>query len=127
VVPNKGWVYTIRTLLGMTGKQLGSRCGVSKQRIVRLESDEVLKKTTLETLDKVANQLGCRLVYAIVPKDDLLKMIENQAEKKAIERLSNISHTMALEDQKISTNEQIEQIEILKDELIRNNIKAIWE
>lgn len=127
VIPSNGWIKTIRTALGMTSMQLAQRCGVSKQRILRIENDEILMKTTLGTLEKIASQLGCKLVYAIVPEKDLLKIIEEQAEKKAIEKLQTVSHSMILEDQEVTTRKHHDQIEILKEELMKNNIKTIWQ
>ncbi|WP_375326508.1 mobile mystery protein A [Candidatus Tisiphia endosymbiont of Nemotelus uliginosus] len=127
VIPSNGWLKTIRTVIGMTSAQLAHRCGVSKQRILRIENDEILMKTTLATLEKVASQLGCKLIYAIVPEKNLLNIIEEQAERKAIGRLKEISHSMILEDQKVTDEKQQEQIEIIKEELIKNNIKTIWQ
>ncbi|BFD45610.1 MAG: hypothetical protein DMENIID0002_02560 [Rickettsia endosymbiont of Sergentomyia squamirostris] len=127
IIPSNGWLKTIRTAIGMTSQQLARRCGVSKQRILRIENDEVLMKTTLATLEKVASQLGCKLVYAIVPEKNLLNIIEEQAERMAIDRLKEISHSMILEDQKVIDKKQQEQIEILKEELMKNNIKTIWQ
>ncbi|WP_342278554.1 mobile mystery protein A [Candidatus Tisiphia endosymbiont of Myopa tessellatipennis] len=127
IIPSNGWLKTIRTAIGMTSQQLARRCGVSKQRILRIENDEVLMKTTLATLEKVASQLGCKLVYAIVPEKNLLNIIEEQAERTAIDRLKKISHSMILEDQKVIDKKQQEQIEILKEELMKNNIKTIWQ
>lgn len=127
VIPSNGWLKTIRTVIGMTSAQLAHRCGVSKQRILRIEHDEILMKITLATLEKVASQLGCKLIYAIVPEKNLLNIIEEQAERKAIGRLKEISHSMILEDQKVTDEKQQEQIEIIKEELIKNNIKTIWQ
>lgn len=125
--PTVGWIKTIRETLGMNTRQLGERCNVTSERIIRIEADEVNGKTTLATLEKVASAMNCRLVYALVPDDGLLKFIENTALNKAHSQLKHISHTMALENQKVSETALKEQIEILKDELIKGNIKKIWE
>ena len=61
-IPAAGWVRTIRKALGMTSIQLAKKCGVSKVRILRIEQDEISGHTTLATLEKVAEQLGCRLI-----------------------------------------------------------------
>jgi predicted DNA-binding mobile mystery protein A len=126
-VPNDGWIKTIRTVLGMTMTQLAKRSSFSKQRIMRIENDERLKKITLATLEKIAQQLGCKLLYAIVPDDTLLSLIKKQADKVAREKLSNISHSMALEDQRVKGSNQEYQVELLKEELLKNNIKDIWQ
>jgi DNA-binding XRE family transcriptional regulator len=48
--PEIGWVKTIREALGMNTRQLGKRCNVSSERIIRIESDEMEGRTTLATL-----------------------------------------------------------------------------
>jgi predicted DNA-binding mobile mystery protein A len=125
--PESGWVKTIRETLGMNTRQLGKRCNVSSERIIRIESDEMEGRTTLATLEKIAQAMNCRLVYAIVPNDGMIEFIEKAAEDKAKTQLQQTSHHMALEDQKISIESMKEQIHFLKEELLKNNIKHIWD
>lgn len=127
IIPGEGWTKTLRKLLGMTSTQLAHKCGVSKQRILQIEKDEKLKNTTLTTLEHVAKNLGCKLVYAFVPEGTLLELIDNAAEIKALEKLASLSHSMALEEQRVEGKAHKDQIKLLKDQLIRNNIKSIWE
>jgi predicted DNA-binding mobile mystery protein A len=125
--PEIGWVKTIRETLGMNTRQLGKRCNVSSERIIRIESDEIEGRTTLATLEKIAEAMNCRLVYAIVPNDGMIEFIEKTAEDKAKTQLQQTSHHMALEDQKISIGSMKEQIHFLKEELLKSNIKHIWD
>ena len=125
--PEIGWVKTIRETLGMNTRQVGKRCNVSSERIIRIESDEMEGRTTLATLEKIAQAMNCRLVYAIVPNDGMIEFIEKTAEDKAKTQLQQTSHHMALEDQKISIESMKEQIHFLKEELLKNNIKHIWD
>lgn len=125
--PEIGWVKTIRETLGMNTRQLGKRCNVSSERIIRIESDEIEGRTTVATLEKIAQAMNCRLVYAIVPNDGMIEFIERVAEDKAKIQLQQTSHHMALEDQKISIESMKEQIHFLKEELLKNNIKHIWD
>lgn len=127
VRPKIGWIKTIRETLGMNTRQLGERCRVTSERIIKIETDEVNGRTTLATLEKVANAMNCRLVYALVPDDELIKTIEKAAQDKAESQLRHISHTMSLEDQKVSESALKEQIKILKEELIKGNIKKVWD
>ena len=39
--PSKGWIRTIRHALGMSGRQLAERLGLSKQSVARMEQDEL--------------------------------------------------------------------------------------
>lgn len=56
--PPRGWIYTIRTTLGMTLAQLGKRLGVSPQAIAQLEKREVDGQITLSTLRAALRALG---------------------------------------------------------------------
>ena len=67
--PPKGWLRAIRDALGMTTSQFAKRLGVSQPRIIELEKSEVDGSVTLQTLQRAAEALGCRLVYALVPKN----------------------------------------------------------
>src|ERR1700732_1529739 len=78
--PPKGWLRAIRDALGMTTAQFGRRLGVSQPRIVELEQSEVSGGVTLHTLQRAAEALGCRLVYALVPDRPLAETVREQAE-----------------------------------------------
>ena len=60
--PPKGWLRAIRDALGMTTAQLARRLGVSQPRIIELEQSEISGGVTLNTLQRAAEALGCRLV-----------------------------------------------------------------
>ncbi len=125
--PHVGWVKTIRKALGMNTRQLGARCNVSSERIIKIEADELEGRTTVATLDKMAKAMNCKLVYAFVPNSEMIKFIEKIAEDKARMQLTQTSHHMALEDQKTSIESMKDQIEILKGEILKNNIKHVWD
>jgi predicted DNA-binding mobile mystery protein A len=125
--PQIGWVKTIREALGMNARQLGSRCNVSSERITRIESDEPEGRTTLATLEKMAKAMNCKLVYGFVPNSGMIEFIEKIAENKAMAQLMHTSHHMALEDQKTSMESIRDQVEILKGEILKSNIKHIWD
>jgi len=126
-IPAVGWIKNIREALGMNTRQLGERCNISSERIVKIESDESEGKLTMATLEKMATAMNCKFVYGFVPNDGLINTIERQAYIKAKSQLARISHSMTLENQKISNESMNEQIELLKEELIKGNIKKIWD
>jgi len=99
--PPKGWLRAIRDALGMTTKQLGRRLGVSQPRIVELEQSEVSGSVTLHTLQRAAEALGCRLVYALVPERPLAETVRERAELVAEQRQASVEHTMRLEGQSV--------------------------
>src|SRR5271168_4737605 len=99
--PPKGWLRAIRDALGMTTKQLGRRLGVSQPRIIELEQSEVSGSVTLHTLQRAAEALGCRLVYALVPERPLAETVRERAELVAEQRQAAVEHTMCLEGQSV--------------------------
>lgn len=117
------WINIIRTALGMTSTQLANRLNISQPRITALEKNETNLK--ISTLQKVAEALNCDFVYYFKPKESLQKLVENKATIKAKEILKNVNQNMSLEDQSVEDID--ESICDLRDELIRNNIKIIWD
>jgi predicted DNA-binding mobile mystery protein A len=99
--PPKGWLRAIRDALGMTTAQLGRRLDVSQPRIVELEQSEVSGSLSLNTLQRAAEALGCRLVYALVPEKPLAETVRDRAELLANRQTSAVEHSMRLEDQAV--------------------------
>ena len=124
--PVKGWLRSIREALGMSGKQLGERLKVSQPRVVQMEKDELSGALTLKTMRQAAEAMDCQFVYAIVPRTSLEGTVRKQARKVASKRLSRTSHTMLLEDQKVSNDEQQKMLEEKVEDLIRNIPNDFW-
>jgi predicted DNA-binding mobile mystery protein A len=99
--PPKGWLRAIRDALGMTSAQLAHRLNVSQPRIVVLEQAEVNGSITLQSLQRAAEALGCRLIYALIPEKPLAETVRERAELVADHQASAIEHTMRLEDQAV--------------------------
>jgi predicted DNA-binding mobile mystery protein A len=125
--PPRGWIKAIREALGMTTAQLGKRLGVSQPRILAIEKAESLGTIKLETLERAAQALDCRLVYALVPRTSLESMIEDRARALARERLRSTSHSMALEDQRVDKADEEEHLERLVRKLLDQSGSALWE
>ncbi|WP_256753854.1 mobile mystery protein A [Mesorhizobium sp. Mes31] len=117
--PPRGWIRAIRDCLGMSGAQLGKRIGVAQQTIRAFELSEENGTIQLQTLRRVAQALGGKLVYAIVPDTSLEDMIRNRAREIALEALTRVSHTMRLEDQATSRSD----LEARIDDYIRNELR----
>lgn len=103
--PPKGWLRAIRDALGMTTAQLAQRIGVTQPRIVELEQSEVSGALTLHSLQRAAEALGCRVVYALVPDRPLAEVVRARAELVADKQLTSVQHTMVLEDQGVRDKE----------------------
>ncbi|MFT5274392.1 MAG: putative DNA-binding mobile mystery protein A, partial [Saprospiraceae bacterium] len=117
----------IRESLGMTTSQFAKRNGVSQSRAVEIEKSEVSGSLTIDSLERGALALNCRLVYALVPENSLDKMVEERATKLALSRIQSINHTMALEDQQIDAEAQHEQVLALARKLAEKSGSELWE
>jgi predicted DNA-binding mobile mystery protein A len=126
-IPPKGWIATLRKALGMTAEQLGKRLKLSRTRIVKLEQAEVRGATTLRSLKQAAEALDCDLVYALVPRTSLSDTLKKQAIKKAKKMVSQVSHSMKLEDQGIDEKETEIQLKETVESLLFGSLKHLWD
>ncbi len=122
--PHKGWIRAIRDALGMTTSELASRMGVRQQTISDIERSEQHDTIQLKTLERAAQAMNCRLVYALVPNTTLEEILMNQARHRAIQYLEAISQHSRLEDQAVSNNELADQIEELAARLAGR--RGLW-
>lgn len=125
--PQGGWVRAIRESLGMTTGQLAARLGVTQQAIVELEKNEAKGKITLESLGRLANALGCRVVYALIPGKSLAEIRRDRARTIAEKQLRRVSHSMKLEDQSVDAREEQRQLERLIRGLLQGSPKKLWD
>ncbi|MNK12048.1 helix-turn-helix protein [compost metagenome] len=126
--PKEGWVKEIRQALGMSLQDLAERVGVIKQRVNKIESDEVAGKLTLETLRNVADAMNCDFVYYLVPRGEgLQKTLEKQAQQAAKEVVANTEYSMQLEEQGTGSLAQKQLIESIAQELLQNEDRRIWK
>ena len=128
IVPQKGWVYSIRAALKMSLRQLGNRLKISAQSVKEIEQREVSGSITLKCLREVASELDMKLVYGFVPKGDSIeKMIDRRAKEVACEIVLRTSNTMKLEEQE-NTKERIDKSIKSKAEEIKNKMpKYLWD
>lgn len=126
IKPSSGWIRTIREALGMTAEQLGKRLHAIQQRVSAIEKAEPIGALRIKTLEEVALALNCDLVYFLVPKQPIEKMLERQAYKIARKRIEQSSHSMDLEEQSISEEEKRRQIDKLAKELLVKKSKELW-
>ena len=126
-LPCEGWVVTVRKALGMSGAQLARRLGVSRASVSQTEKNEMSGSVTLKHMQKTANALGCRFVYAIVPDERIEDVICDQATRKATKLVQRVSGHMALESQSLPLEKAQAEIARLRDELMRDMPSDFWE
>ena len=124
--PRGGWVRALREALGMSGAQLAARLNVTRQTIKDLEHSEATGKITLDSLNKLAAALGCRVVYGLVPEKPLEEMQRDRARDIAESLMKPVSHSMKLEAQAIGKRDEQRQRERLIEGLMQGNPKKLW-
>jgi predicted DNA-binding mobile mystery protein A len=125
--PPKGWLRAVRDALGMTTAQLGKRLGVSQPRIVELEQSEVSGGVTLNTLQRAAEALGCRLVYALVPDRPLADTVRERAELVATRQANAVAQSMRLEDQEVTDREVAKELQRQQVERLLRRPARLWD
>lgn len=121
-IPPQGWLKTIRECLGMTTTQLAKKIGVTQPRVINLEKNE--RNTKISTMERIADALNCDFVYAFVPRENIDKVVYNQAKKKALNILDRVNANMGLEDQLIRSEDVLDD---LIEQLLYYNIARIWD
>jgi predicted DNA-binding mobile mystery protein A len=106
VRPSRGWIRAIREALGMTTGQLAKRLGVHQPRVIELERGEATGNITIKSLERAAEALGCRLVYALIPEEPLADTIRKRASLVADRQLASVQQTMRLEAQEVTDKSQ---------------------
>jgi predicted DNA-binding mobile mystery protein A len=124
--PPRGWIKAIREALGMTTAQLAQRIGVSQPRVIAIEKAEKNSSITMDSLERAARALDCRVVYALIPRKPLDDMVAERAHIVAEKRLQSTRHSMALEAQSVDRSDEEEQLKRLSEQLIRKSGSELW-
>lgn len=124
--PRSGWVRAIRESLGMSAAAFARRLGMTHAGVRKLESAEASDAITLASLRKLAEALDCELQYALVPRTSLRQHVQDRAQAVAKERLSPISHSMALEQQAVQEPLSKLQLELAINALLAGSRRALW-
>lgn len=128
LVPERGWINTIRTALNMTMAQLGTKLNITRQGVKRIEESEANGTITLNSLEDVATALDLKLVYALVPKNETIDdLIQKKADKLAQKIVLRTNQNMKLEDQGIGNDKIAETIKELANEIKREMRKSLWD
>lgn len=128
VIPAEGWIYSVRTALRMTLKQLGAKLNITAQSVKEIEQREKNGSITLNSLKEVGNALDLQFVYGFIPKEKSLNaMIDKRAREIAEKIVLRTSTTMSLEDQQ-NTNERIKKaIDDLAKEIKSEMPRYLWD
>jgi len=127
-IPEKGWIHTIRTALGMSYRQLSERLKMSPSASQKIEEREQEGRITIKVLEETAHALDMKLVYGFVPKHGSIQsMIEKRAYVLAKEIVLRTSHNMALEDQKAPDERLKKAIEDRAQQITYEMPRYLWD
>jgi predicted DNA-binding mobile mystery protein A len=99
--PSGGWISSVREALGLSLRQIAEKMHASGQAVQQFERAESEDRITLGALRRVAQAMGCELVYGLVPKSgSFAELAEHPTRERAARDVKRVVHTMALEDQK---------------------------
>lgn len=122
--PVHGWVKAIREALGISTTQLATRLGIRQPSVVAIEKSEARGTIELATLRRVAEALGCTVVYALVPTKPLEQTMRDRARLFVRRELGPVEHSMMLEDQRVKQRD----IDAKIDEVLREtNPRRLWD
>jgi predicted DNA-binding mobile mystery protein A len=125
--PSRGWIRAIREALGMTTGQLAKRLKVQQPRVVELEKAEATGNITVQSLERAAEAMGCRLVYALVPVKPLTDTLQERATLIADRQLASVEQTMRLEAQSVTDKtRRTETRRQLANDLLRRPAR-LWD
>lgn len=110
--PSGGWLASVREALAFSQRQVGKKMRASGQAIQQFERAEAEDRITLRALRRVADAMGCDLVYLIVPRSgSFAELAEEPTRARTARDVKSVVHTMALEDQKPENADQLAEDE----------------
>lgn len=62
------WLKKVRLALGVHAVDMAEKLGVNTSVIFKMEESEERQTISMKALMKVAEAMGCRVVYAVVPR-----------------------------------------------------------
>jgi transcriptional regulator with XRE-family HTH domain len=83
--PTPNLLCTVRKVLGVPLKEIAQKMGVNRSVIFRMEQGEERGSISMNNMVRVAEALGCYLVYGLVPMDG--ETLEHMASKRLWEKL----------------------------------------
>lgn len=120
--PAKGWIRALRDSIGLSSAQLGNALGVRSQSVDDMEKAEASGGISLDTLRRAGRAMDCTLVYALVPNTSLEALVTRRAEALAKSAIAGVSHTMALEDQKVAGDIQQQIADYIEDHISERDL-----
>jgi predicted DNA-binding mobile mystery protein A len=78
--PTSGLLRAVRQALRVPVMEIAGKMGVSRSVVLDLEAREATSRITLRSMSRLAEAMGCKVVYGIVPEGG--KTLEELAEER---------------------------------------------
>ena len=111
----------------MSGRQFAQRLGASPPWVSTLEKKELTGAVTIKTMRQAAEAMDCVFVYALLPRETLSATLRKRAESLARKRMVNVSHSMLLEGQQLTEQDQRKALASEVEALLRDMPKELWD
>jgi predicted DNA-binding mobile mystery protein A len=126
--PFGGWIATFQEAIGMNAPALAERLGISRNNIYAAIQTEKAGTISVNQLEKIAEAMGGRLVYAIIPREGSVEeIVLAQARSKARRIIQRTRAHMALEEQTEGLRSEAEMVEELAADIIREGRRDFWQ
>jgi predicted DNA-binding mobile mystery protein A len=126
--PVGGWIATFQEAIGMNAPALAERLEVSRNTSYASIKNEQAGTISLNQLEKIAEAMGGRVVYAIVPREGAVEeIVLTQARAKARRIIQRTRAHMALEEQSEGLRSEAEMVEELAADIIREGRRDFWQ
>jgi predicted DNA-binding mobile mystery protein A len=126
--PIGGWIATFQQAIGMNAPALAERLGISRNNIYAAIQNEQAGTISVNQLEKIAEAMGGRLVYAILPREGPgEEIVLAQARETARRIIQRTRAHMALEEQTEGLRSEAEMIEELAADIIREGRRDFWQ
>lgn len=126
--PVGGWIVTFQEAIGMNAPALAERLGISRNNIYAAIQNEQAGTISLNQLEKVAEAMGGRLVYTIIPREGPVEeLVMAQARTKARRIIQRTRAHMALEEQSEGLRSEAEMVDELAADIIREGRRDFWQ
>ena len=126
--PIGGWIATFQEAIGMNAPALAERLGISRNNIYAAIQNEQSGTISVNQLEKIAEAMGGRVVYAIVPREGPVEeIVMAQARTKARRIIQRTRSHMALEEQSEGLRSESEMVEDLAADIIREGRRDFWQ
>ena len=84
--PTNALLRAVRQVLRVPVAEIAEKMGVCKSVVLDLEAREPKNTVTLKSMSRMAQAMGCKVVYGIVPEGG--KKLEDLAEKRLLAEIA---------------------------------------